>query len=285
MTGIYEASRTRRATKREMEIRFDALLNICSLMQPMTVRQVYYQATVHGIVDKTEAGYDRVQRALVHLRRRGRLPYSWIADNARWQRKPSTWRNPGEAINEIARFYRKSLWTDLDTYCEVWLEKDALSAVVYPVTSEYDVPLMVTRGYSSLSFLHVAAEAIKERGRPTFIYHLGDFDPSGQDAARKVEETLRDFAPDVPITFKQLAVRPEQVAAWNLQTRPTKKSDTRSKGFGDISVELDAIDPRTLRHLVRDALEAHIPSEQLEIYKTAEQSEREWLLSWARAAA
>src|SRR5262245_21047240 len=44
-----------------------------------------------------------------------------------------------------------------------------------------------------------------------------------------------------------IAVTEEQIDDWNLPTRPTKKSDTRSKSFGStISVELDAIDPNVL---------------------------------------
>ena len=49
--------------------------------------------------------------------------------------------------------------------------------MIYPVTSLYDVPLMVARGYASLSFLHTAAEYINELTVPAHIYHLGDFDP------------------------------------------------------------------------------------------------------------
>jgi hypothetical protein len=32
----------------------------------------------------------------------------------------------------------------------------------------------------------------------------------------------------------------EQIREWDLPTRPTKTGDSRSKDFGDISVELDA---------------------------------------------
>ena len=56
--------------------------------RPMTVRQVFYQATVRGIVEKSEAGYTKVQTDLVQMRRAGTLPYGWLADNTRWQRKP-----------------------------------------------------------------------------------------------------------------------------------------------------------------------------------------------------
>jgi len=140
---------------------------------------------------------------------------------------------------------------------------------------------MVARGYASLSFLHEAAEAIAAEDRPAHIYHLGDFDPSGVNAAEKIEETLRTFAPHAEIHFTRLAVLPSQIALWNLPTRPTKTTDSRSKGFGDISVELDAIDARLLRQIVRDALEHHLPADQLAVLKTAEESERDLLLAWA----
>lgn len=68
---------------------------------------------------------------------------------------------------------------------------------------------------------------------------------------------------------------------WNLPTRPTKKSDSRSRGFGNISVELDAIDPEQLRVLVQDAIERHLPPDQLEVLMVAEESERELLTRWA----
>jgi hypothetical protein len=50
---------------------------------------------------------------------------------------------------------------------------------------------MVARGYSSLSFLHGAAEAINKLVLPAYIYHLADFDPSGVNAGKKIEETLQ----------------------------------------------------------------------------------------------
>jgi hypothetical protein len=243
-------------------------------MRPMTVRQVFYQATVRGLIEKTEAGYAKVQTDLVAMRRDGWLPYNWLADNTRWQRKPRTFSNVEDALADTARLYRKALWADADSYVEVWLEKDALSGVVYPVTDAYDVPLMVARGYASLSFLHTAAEYIGTLDVPAYIYHFGDFDPSGVNAGEKIEETLRDLAPDAEIVFERIAVRPEQIDAWGLPTRPTKTSDSRAKGFGDISVELDAIEPGQLRALVQETIEQHLPAEQYEILKVAEASER-----------
>jgi hypothetical protein len=50
------------------------------------------------------------------------------------------------------------------------------------VLFEPDQPLMVARGYASLSFLHSAAEYINGLDVPAYIYHLADFDPSGVNA-------------------------------------------------------------------------------------------------------
>ena len=90
--SVYVTSpiKRKRATKAEMEARSDALLEIVSEIHPATVRQVFYQATVRGFIDKTESGYTKVQRMLADLRRAGDLPYEWIADNTRFMRKPRT---------------------------------------------------------------------------------------------------------------------------------------------------------------------------------------------------
>jgi hypothetical protein len=275
----YEASPIRRirSTKGAVEERQSALFDINADMQPMTVRQVFYLTTVKGVVEKTEAGYTKVQTDLVLMRRCGRLPYEWLADSTRWQRKPQSFNGVEAALENTARFYRKDLWANADCYVEIWLEKDALAGVVTPVASLYDVKLMVARGYASLSFLHSAARYIRSLDVPTFIYHLGDFDPSGVNAGDKIEETLIEMAPHSDIEFERLAVRPWQIEEWNLPTRPTKASDTRSKKFGDISVELDAIDPDRLRSLVTEAIAQHLPERQFAILKEAEESEREAL--------
>jgi hypothetical protein len=163
---LYEprSIKRRRANKSEMQSRYGALYTIVAEMRPMTVRQVYYQATVRGVIEKTEQGYAKLKAALADMRRAGELPYTWLADNMTWKRKPSTFDGPQDAILQAARYYRKSLWTGVDAYVEIWLEKDALAGVIYDITSEYDVPLMVARGYASLSFLHALRAEMRRGG-------------------------------------------------------------------------------------------------------------------------
>ena len=65
-----------------MEARREALLDIIAVGRPMTVRQVFYQATVQGLVEKAESGYGKVQADLTVMRRARELPYDWLADTA-----------------------------------------------------------------------------------------------------------------------------------------------------------------------------------------------------------
>jgi hypothetical protein len=94
--ALYEASpikRRIRATKAEMQTRRAELIRIVDEVNPCTVRQVFYQASVRGLVDKTEEGYGKVQRELAALRLSDEIPYDSIVDNTRWIRKERTFRN------------------------------------------------------------------------------------------------------------------------------------------------------------------------------------------------
>jgi hypothetical protein len=236
----------------------------------MTVRQVFYQAVSRGVIDKTEGEYkSTIVRLLTEMRLDGLIPFGWIADNTRWQRKPRTFSTMESALERTAQTYRRQLWDNQDAYVEVWLEKEALAGVVYDITAEFDVPLMVTRGYPSLSFLHEAAETMdaaagvrtdeqlmamsdEERrqlvedcnasgrdlteGKDVFVYYFGDHDPSGVDIARSTEERLDEFAQSF-ITFERVAVTEEQIRELDLPTRPTKRTDSRAAGWDGGSVE------------------------------------------------
>jgi hypothetical protein len=258
-----------------MQARLSAIASIVRQIQPCGVRQTFYQAEVKEVVEKTEGGYEKVQRAIVWLRQHRLIPFSWISDATRWMRKPKSHDSIVAALDETVKTYRRAVWRDESVYVEIWIEKDALAGTIFDVTAAYDVPLMVTRGYSSLTFLHSAAEAIEENGKPAYIYHLGDWDPSGQDAADHIERKLREYAPGVPIHFTKLAVTERQIVEWRLPTRSTKKTDSRAKRWKGDSVELDAIPPNLLRQLVRDAIERHITPTRLAVMEAAEASERE----------
>jgi len=256
----------------------EAIYEILHEIQPATVRQVYYQLVGRGVIAKTEAEYkSTVVRLLTAMRRAKEIPFGWIADNTRWMRKPPSFSSLGDMLVESQQLYRRAMWDNQDAYVEIWLEKDALSGVLYQETAEFDVPLMVTRGYPSISYLYEAAEAVSECNKPAFLYYFGDYDPSGCDITRAVEAGIREFAPSAEIHFQRVAVTREQINRWALPTRPTKKTDSRSRQFDGESVEVDAVPPATLRVMVRDCIERHIDPWRLTQLRRVEAQERETL--------
>ena len=279
MTATYGSRPIRRRRARADMDRIRRMIQeVLEEIQPATVRQVFYQLVGRGVVAKTEMEYkSTVIRLLTEMRRAGEIPFGWIADSTRWMRKPRSYSSLTDMLTESQQFYRRALWDDQDAYVEVWLEKDALAGVLYDVTSEFDVPLMVTRGYPSLSYLYDAAEAIAGTDKPTFLYYFGDYDPSGLDITRTVERGIREFAPDSEIHFERVAVTREQIQWWSLPTRPTKQTDTRSKNFEGESVEVDSIPPDMLRNLVRNRILGHVDTRQLEMSNTIQEQERDTL--------
>lgn len=268
----------RRRSRAEIRAIRDAIYETVAADPPMTVRQVFYQLVTKGVIAKSESEYKTtVVRLLGDMRREGELPFRWIADGTRWQRKPRSHNSLADMLEGQATLYRRDIWRDQDAYVEIWLEKEALAGVLYKATAEWDVPLMVTRGYPSLSYLNNAAEAIDAEGKPAFLYYFGDHDPSGVDIPRKVEEDLRTFAPEADITFERVAVTPALIEDLGLPTRPTKKTDSRSKSFVGESVEVDAIPPAMIRQMVSDCIEQHVDQDRLDAAKRVEELERETL--------
>lgn len=272
----YPASRIQRhrRSKTELQAIYDAIIRIMAADHPMTLRGVFYRLVSESIIPKAENEYDKVGDYLLKLRREGAIPYHWVADSTRWMRKPKTYGSLEDALYQTARTYRRSLWNDQNAYVEIWCEKDTLAGILMEETEPWDVPLMVVRGFSSETYVYNASQAIERMGKPAYLYLLTDHDPSGLASAGHVARKIAEFLPGFPCTVKRVAVTQDQIAAWNLPTRPTKATDSRSRTFIGESVELDAIPPRNLRGLVRSCIEPHIDQDVLDRTKGIEAMER-----------
>ena len=198
--------------------------------------------------------------------------------------EPRSFDGIEEALADTARLYRKALWSDAEDYVEIWCEKDALAGVILSVTAKYDVPLMVSRGFSSETFCY---ESIAQRGEDTrdyYVYYLGDFDRAGRDAANFLKRNLTRFGDEegIEVIFEQIAVDKYQIDFWGLPTREPKRLSPQDKTWPhDFCCELDAISPDQMRGLVEDSINQHLDQDQLRVLKVAEASEREQLKLWA----
>jgi len=260
----------------------DAIDELTSEQEQMTVRGIFYALTVRGVVAKTEPGYRQVQRQVLHLRREGALAWAFVADGSRWVNEPETWSSVDDVLQETARTYRRNLWRSQGVRIEVWLEKDALAHLIRKVTYTWGVRLMVSRGQSSETFCYSAAQdalaAWNAGGVTTVVYTLYDSDRSGRIAAAKVAEKLHRYSGAAPIDVETLAVTDEQIELWGLPTRPAKEN------AAEVAVELDAIPPDRLLALVDDAIRSNVDPIAWAREQQVEESEREILTRMAGAA-
>jgi hypothetical protein len=158
------------------------------------------------------------------------------------------------------------MWDDQDNYVEVWVEKDALIGVLEGICQELDVPYFACRGYTSQSEMWGAAQRLIEKegeGKETTIVHLGDHDPSGIDMSRDIQDRLEMFGSSA--TIKRIALTFDQVHEYEPPPNPAKTTDARYRSYadlyGDESWELDALEPRVIVDLIREAVESKIDHE------------------------
>lgn len=282
VNGTRPIKRSRR-TKAEMQELRDALFEIVEEHAPGTVRGFFYLATTRGIVPKTEnEGYRPVQRELVKMRREGLIPWGWITDGSRVVYGHRRYNSLSSYAGQVAENYRRDYWFDAPKRVEMWLEKEALRGVISPVVvGEFGLNLHVTKGQPSITYLYEAAEEIMDDGRPTHIYVLTDFDPGGLRIFDRIRRELEGFLGSSDLRVERIAVTPEQIAEYDLPTRPGKQTDPQAAKFereyGEGCVELDAMPPDMLRELAGSCLESHMDAERLKTLKLVEEEERRGL--------
>ena len=252
---------------------------------PQSVRHIFYRLldpTLPVPVLKTEGGYRCVQRALVELRRAGRVPYSWISDATRWGYYVSSYQHVADAIRAAAYAYRVDLWSQADTYVEVWTESRSMAGVIRGVIDEVGVPMYAAGGFTSLTLAYNAAEHIRAQaaGRPVRILYVGDWDPAGVTIDEKILSELRNHLPDLDIREQRLAITAEQAARF--PSKPRKSGEKRRPDIEE-TVEAEAMPAEELRPLLRSRIEDYLPPRALEVTKMVEAQEQRSILEMAEA--
>ncbi|MBE7464805.1 MAG: hypothetical protein HS116_15125 [Planctomycetes bacterium] len=278
MGSVYGTSPIKRArrTKGDLDRLLDGVQEILDAEDDqITIRHLFYRLVGNGLLDKSEPAYKGLCNHLSKWRKKGAVEYSAFADNSRFYYRQDMHNSIEEAIRSTVDAYRRNLWAQQDHYVEVWVEKDAIASILYGAASTYGVPVFPCRGFASLSSLYVAAEEFKRkarRGKAVHVYYFGDHDPSGRAIDPAIMQSFADMG--VAPSFTRVAVTKEQITAFNLPTRPTKKSDTRSKNFEGESVEIDAMPMHELRRLVESCITRHIDTGEWERQRGIEEIER-----------
>ena len=284
MNNIYVAGtlKRQRRTKDRMTALDAQIMAVLREDHPQSVRHVFYRMTDPRLsepVEKSDRGYRHVQSRCVKLRRAGLIPYNWIADMSRQGYFTNTYSDAGDFIRQMGGLYRADLWRDAESRCEVWAESRSIASVMLADCKDLAVDLYPCGGFTSLSFVHAAAQFHNARHdkRLLVIVYVGDYDPAGVliDVAlqRELREHLRS---DIKLDFRRIGINEEQVELYDLPTKPRKDGDKRSQHV-TYSVEAEAMPARDLRGILRLEVESLLPENALDVAKVAEQSERKHL--------
>lgn len=253
---------------------------------PQSVRHVFYRMTDPRLpepVEKSDRGYRHVQARCVALRRSGRVAYGWFADLSRRGYFVNTFDDASDFVNRMAGLYRADLWRDADYRCEVWAESRSIASVILDDCNDLAVALFPCGGFSSLSFVHSAAEqhnAIAD-DRPLQVFYIGDYDAAGVLIDVSLQRELREhLRANIELRFERIGINADQIKAYDLPTKPRKESDKRSLHI-DCAVEAESMPAKILRGILRDKVEALLPVNALAVAKVAEKSEREHLVYMA----
>ena len=264
----------------------------------LTVRQLYYQFVARDMLENSQANYKRLAGVVDDARKAGLIDWDAIEDRTRYLRSITAYTGPENFLTrQVRNYYAENLWADQDTYCEVWVEKDALLGVIERPALEWRVPYFACRGYASSSELYTAGKRLaryKALGKRVVIFHLGDHDPSGLNMTDVNRDSLRQFGRTHGIDVQRLALNMDQVEEYSPPPNFAKERDSRFAGYQEMmdeaghedqrddSWELDALDPSVLDKLIRDAIEGVVDAELFEAAREREQENQARLMEAAQ---
>ena len=250
-----------------------------------TLRQIFYRLVAALLIPNTEVCYKGLSRATVVAREDGALNALCFDDRVRshtfgdygYEGIDDFIETAKDTIRDIPDSYTRPLWTTQHSLPVIWLEKDALFTPVNTIAGPYRVKVYAARGYSSFTAVYQAAMEI-DGEKPTKVLQLTDFDPSGEDMVRDLEERLTRYGAG-DFELEKIALTVDQVQTLGLPPMPAKTSDPRYERFaasyGSEAVELDALPPDELERIVREAIEGLIDQEAWDSRKKEIETERE----------
>jgi hypothetical protein len=216
-----------------------------------------------GLIPNNDKQYKIIGNAVNDGRLAGLIDWYAIEDRTRYLRKNSHWTSPVDIIHGAVYGYYKNHWENMDSYVEVWVEKDALIGIVQNACNKLDVPSFSCRGYASQSEMWRAAKRFivkQEEGKYNILVHLGDHDPSGIDMTRDIGERLKSFGAHVSVN--RIALNGLQIDEYKPPENPTKITDSRAndyiRKFGKSSWELDALPPNIIESLIENEVREYI---------------------------
>jgi len=251
----------------------------------ITLRQLYYRLVARGMTNDVQH-YKRVVASMTEARWNGDVEMEAFVDRERQMYGETKAQerelgdeitNAQEQIQAWMSSYKLDTWSNQPKFVEVWIEKKALQGVFEGPCRAHAVALAPCKGYASLTFLNEAKERFESAtgdGKEVVILYFGDYDPSGEDIPRSIKENLVRMGAEVEVV--RVALNLELIKSLRLPGVPPKSTDSRTaKWDGARAVELDAVEPKMLERMCRDAIRNHFDEDLHAELLSREEKERQ----------
>ena len=243
---------------------------------PLTDRRIHYallnnpplrhasKPTSH--YKNNKACYGDLCDLLTRLRLLGELSWSAITDETRPDVSIESFSDPSafykKSIDQFLESYCRNLLQSQPNYIQVVGEKNTIQSTIEPICFKYQVPYMITRGFSCMDIRYRLIKRFRESKKERLIIlFLSDLDPEGMEIFHSFPRSLRDDfgLAEYELHTVRVALKPEQVQEYELPTSMMAKvKSTNFKKFaaeyGTAAYELEALP----EELIQQELEAEI---------------------------
>ncbi len=250
----------------------------------LTLRRIYYILLSKGMITHSKGSYVNLSKLLTKLRESGSLDSDMIVDSHRDLIKSQTYKDFDEAFDQLCKGYYKDSMELQKQYVEVWIEKDTMTHIFRGYCLGNDVPLVVSKGFTSYSFKQEAVERYKQIEKPITILYFGDLDPEGEH----IPNILKDFfnRHGIEFTFKKIMVRPEDtggIPSLPLELKPKQMEKQYVKDFirkfGRVKYEIEALSFAEQKRRFMEALDNEI---DLQVVKSIEEESKKEVEDWKK---
>ena len=263
-----------RPTKDSAALLFECQTLLAQYSGSITLRQLFYLLVRDGHIEYSEAAYRKVKNLMINARKSGKVPpttFSYVVPTT----EDTVYGAVDTYIDTCIQDYRIPRTYNQPNHVEIWVEREPHKIFIESLVSEYDIPIYVTGGYSSFSFVFEAARRIEDsaerRGSPRILY-FSDLSPAStnmfESQVSEISNHLSLTREEVEAIMLRVCLEPEHVVKFDLPileiVKPNQKTSLFEGRYSDILeevglpkvpvVEIESLDPADLSDIVTNVL-------------------------------
>ena len=271
---------------------------------PVSVRSVHYQLLRNpprrnsrrprSIYTNDTQSYKDLCGLLARMRLAEIVPWSSIRDELRPVREWKSWQTAADFVREKSKSlydgFARNLQQSQRVYFAVVVEKDTVRGFLEDTAYHFRIPLVVSRGQSSVDMRNELAQLFRRSGKDSLhLFIAGDCDADGDAIVDATCRSLRDEFKIANLTADRFAIDHAQADQLSLPRSLEAKSSSKNyskflKRHGRTDCyELEAVSPAQLREWLDSAIRSRIDMQAFNHEVDQQQQELRFILAKKRS--